>query len=387
MKKRWTKTWKTRDGTLPEAEKEALRKMVLVDVLGDHSQETGDEEVLGSEQGSSEEHVGSNEALRIATLRQIIEECCPMSLRHRQAARVLEKRLDDNERMQERHREEHRRRQQQLMARGVTREHAQLLAEDASDPLPTPIMEDLADFRRQSLREELVSRRTKAREAFQGPWLQSTERELHETTVKLLTIGVDSKARASLEAYQLLLQEKLKQHHQNQGFNSDCQIALEERKRACVALGLLREEQQDLVTTLFQILPTVDELGEPPELASQNATPPPVDNRDLKILDAAAFRNAVTSERAWVVTATFAREIPALRFALCKRSPKHVTTKAASVRDSLISGSFAMMSFKKTRELLAGSYLADIISDEEFVLLYDCRFSKNLELRYEQSFV
>ena len=99
------------DGTLPEAEKEALRKMVFVDVLGHHSQETGDEEVLGSEQGSGEENVGSNEAPSIATLRQIIEECSPMSLRHRQAARVLEKRLDDNERMQEWHREEHGRRQ------------------------------------------------------------------------------------------------------------------------------------------------------------------------------------------------------------------------------------------------------------------------------------
>ena len=43
-----------------------------------------------------------------------------------------------------------------------------------------------------------------------------------------------------------------------------------------------------------------------------------------------------------------------------------------------------MTSFKKTRELLAGFYLADIISDEEFVLLYDCSFSKNLELPYEE---
>ena len=42
-----------------------------------------------------------------------------------------------------------------------------------------------------------------------------------------------------------------------------------------------------------------------------------------------------------------------------------------------------MTSFKKTRELF-GSYLADIISDEEFVLLYDCSFSKNLELPYEE---
>ena len=268
------------DGILPEAEKEALRKMVLVDVLADPSQETGDEEVLGSEHGRGEELDGLNEAPSIAALRQIIEECSPMSLRHRQAARVLEKHLDDNVRMQDWNREAHRQRQQQLMARGVTREHADMLPEDASDPLPTPIMEDLADFRRQSLREDIVTRRAKAREAFQGSWLQSTERELHETTLKLLTADVDSQARASLEAYQLLLQDKLKQHHQNLGFNLDCTITLEERKRACVALGLLSKEHRDLITTLFQPLPTVDVVGEPSEVASKNATPSQEDHNE-----------------------------------------------------------------------------------------------------------
>lgn len=83
------------------------------------------------EVSSSEDHVGANEAPSIATLRQIIEECSPMSLRHRQAARVLQKRLDDNVRMEEWHRQEHRQRQQQLTTRGVTTEHAQLLPEDA----------------------------------------------------------------------------------------------------------------------------------------------------------------------------------------------------------------------------------------------------------------
>lgn len=43
-----------------------------------------------------------------------------------------------------------------------------------------------------------------------------------------------------------------------------------------------------------------------------------------------------------------------------------------------------MTSFKKTRELLAGCHLADIISDEELVLLYGCSFSKNLEIPYEE---
>lgn len=94
-----------------------------------------------------------------------------MSLRQRQATRVLEKLLDDNIRMQDWHREAHGQRQQQLimMTRGVTREHAELLPEDATNPLPAPIMEDLADFRRQSLREELVTRRRKQERHSRGP--------------------------------------------------------------------------------------------------------------------------------------------------------------------------------------------------------------------------
>ena len=63
------------DGTPPEAEKEVPRKMVFVDVLAHHSEETGEEDVLGSEQGSGEDHVGANEAPSIANLRQVIEEC------------------------------------------------------------------------------------------------------------------------------------------------------------------------------------------------------------------------------------------------------------------------------------------------------------------------
>lgn len=172
--------------------------------------------------------------------------------------------------MQDWQRQDHLRRQQHLMTRGVTREHVELLPEDGTDPLPTPVVEDLANFRRQSLREELAARRKKARDAFQVPWLQSTERELHETTTKLLQVDLDGQTRASLEAYQDVLQEKLKNHHKNLGFNLHCAIALEERKRACVALGILRREQRDLVTTLFKTLPTVQELGETSGVAEKD---------------------------------------------------------------------------------------------------------------------
>ena len=57
-------------------------------------------------------------------------------------------------------------------------------------------------------------------------------------------------------------------------------------------------------------------------------------NRDLKILDAAASKNAVRSERAWVVTATFSREKQTLRFALRERWAKRVTTNRCSQRSS-----------------------------------------------------
>ena len=57
-------------------------------------------------------------------------------------------------------------------------------------------------------------------------------------------------------------------------------------------------------------------------------------DRDLKILDAVALKNAVTSERAWVVTATFSREKQTIRCALCERWPKRVTTNRFSQRSS-----------------------------------------------------
>ena len=256
------------DGTLPEAEKEALRKMVFVDVLADHSEETGEEDVLGSEQGSGEDHVGANEAPNIANLRQIIEECSPMSLRHRQATRVLQKRLDDNVRMEEWQREEHRRRQQQLMTRGVTVEHAQLLPEDALDPLPTPIAKDLQRFNDVQAAVQKELRREKARKAYEGHWLRSTERELHDC-VKSIFSCVDPEMRESLTAYREVLEDKLKNHHRNLGTLGSCE-ALQERKRVCVSLGVLKKSHEHLVKCVFAALPIPEELGESSGSATQH---------------------------------------------------------------------------------------------------------------------
>ena len=120
---------------------------------------------------------------------------------------------------------------------------------------------DLAAFKQQTLGEELKTRRDKALAAFQTPWLVETERELHKLTRTLERSALNQERRASMEAYREVLQDELRQFHQNYG-TAGCQFALEQRKRSCVALGLLKKEQRHLVTSLFHVLPTEDEVGE-----------------------------------------------------------------------------------------------------------------------------
>ena len=57
-----------------------------------------------------------------------------------------------------------------------------------------------------------------------------------------------------MDALREILEEKLKDHHNNLGILG-CREALAERKKVCVELGLLREEDQHMVKTLLEALP------------------------------------------------------------------------------------------------------------------------------------
>ena len=57
-----------------------------------------------------------------------------------------------------------------------------------------------------------------------------------------------------MDALREILEEKLKDHHNNLG-TLGCQEALAERKKVCVELGLLRKEDHHMVKTLFEALP------------------------------------------------------------------------------------------------------------------------------------
>ena len=105
-------------------------------------------------------------------------------------------------------------------------------------------------------------------------------------------------------------------------------------------------------------------------------------SRDLKILDASAFKNAVTSERALIVTATFAWEKETLRFALCKRWPKQViTTNRFSQRIRRFRCYDVVWEDPRafSRSLFGRHYFWRRIRAP-----LDCSFSKNLELPYEE---
>lgn len=162
--------------------------------------------------------------------------------------------------MEEWHRQEHRQRQQQLTTRGVTTEHAQLLPEDASEPLPTPIAKDLQRFNDAQAAAQKELRREKARKAYEGHWLRSTEKELHDC-VKSNFNCVDPEMRKSLTAYRKVLEDNLKNHHRNLGTLDSCE-ALQEWKRVCVSLDVLQNSHDHLVKSVFAALPIPDELDE-----------------------------------------------------------------------------------------------------------------------------
>ncbi|KAJ7384252.1 hypothetical protein OS493_022884 [Desmophyllum pertusum] len=201
------------DGILKDEEKDALRTLPLSDVWTDPPEETG-------ETASAVEDSGS--------------------LRHRQLAIILQTRVGEREERIRREQQLHRLRRDSLIARGVPREHADLLPVDDSEPLPTQLNDDLAMLRQNALEEEMESRKRKAKEAFESRWLRETEKELHDCVEKCHRAR-DPFLSANMQAYREVLCNKLKLHHQSQGTYNTAE-AIEERRRVCTELGILREQ-------------------------------------------------------------------------------------------------------------------------------------------------
>lgn len=151
---------------------------------------------------------------------------------------------------EKRKRQQHLRRKSMLRKNGVSTQNAQLLPLDPGEEMPTPIVLDLKENRR-AQREHLVQQcRVKARLVFAGSWLRSTEKEL----ASVYSRTDEPYMQSSLMAYQEVLSNKLKLHHQNLGtFNTEEAVA--ERRRVCVELGILCEADQLIVKNVTEPLP------------------------------------------------------------------------------------------------------------------------------------
>ena len=240
------------EGLLKETEKEALRSLSLANPLA-----TGEINIALStdeeEDNSDEDGVSSTSIDRLDLLREAVSRSHPESLRHRQVQHMLMEEERKRAEEEKRKRQQHLRRKSMLRKNGVSTQNAELLPLDPGEEMPTPIVLDLEENRR-AQREHLVQqRREKARLVFAGSWLRSTEKELDECVEKYSRTD-DPYMRSSLMAYQEVLSDKLKLHHQNLGtFNTEEAVA--ERRRVCVELGILREADQLMVKNVTEPLP------------------------------------------------------------------------------------------------------------------------------------
>ena len=249
------------DGVLAATDKEQIRALCMDEVLDERDGPPVGVSVQGlTDVSEDDSDAGSQDDQTISALRRVMEQCSQTSLRHRQVSAMLQARLTERDRQRQADEAVYRRRQETLLSKGVTREHVALLPRDTLEEMPTPIVLDLEENSRAQRAHLAQQRREKARLAFAGTWLRSTEKELDECVEKYGRTD-DPYMRSSLMAYQEVPSDKLKVHHQNLGtFNTE--EAVSERRRVCVELGILREADQFMANNVTDPLPRpTDEQG------------------------------------------------------------------------------------------------------------------------------
>ena len=200
------------EGVLLEEEKGEIRSLSLPALLTKEApaDDTTNEEMADDAQGHDSNSLVS--ADRVQLLQGFIEQLQPGSLRHRHLKQMLEERRRTEE---QRSREERiRQRQNLLRAKGVSSQNLSLLPDDPDEPVPSPIAKDLQRFIDAQAAAQKELQREKARKAYEGHWLRSTENELHDCVKSIFTC-VDPEMRKSLTAYREVLEDKLKNHHSN----------------------------------------------------------------------------------------------------------------------------------------------------------------------------
>ena len=243
-------------GTLKADEKEAIRSLSLLSPLVQETEvaDTSDEEALGD---SPEEAGSANDGLVV--LKGSIARSHPDSLRYRQLKHMLREEEKKRLELRDRAKRQHQARKVALREKGVSTQSVELLPTNPDSAMPSAIQRELQRYTDDQAARQEQERHEKARKAFEGNWLRCTEKELHDC-VKSIVSCLDPVRRKSLTAYREVLVDKLRNHHRNLG-TLGSSVALQERKRVCVSLGLLQNRHQHLLKSVCEALPTTEELG------------------------------------------------------------------------------------------------------------------------------
>ena len=233
------------EGALLEEEKKEIQSLSLSalltadepmrDAVAEEFLHDGDEE---EEEVCLSDNSSVTEDDRVGILKERLEKSRPGSLRERQISHMLE--IEEKARVREarRRRERLEGRRSMLKRKGVSSQNLQLLSNDPSAPLPIPVVEELERFDDEQESAQRNARVEKARLAYQNEWLRNTEIELQECSEKLENAR-EPYMRNGLQAYIEVLVDKLCNHYRGSGMLNTAE-AVEERRRVCCALGLLR---------------------------------------------------------------------------------------------------------------------------------------------------
>ena len=205
------------EGVLLEKEKGEITSFSLPALVTKEApaDDIRDEEMADDAQGhDSNSHVPAD---RVQLLQGFTEQLAPGSLCHIQLKQILG--MEESRRTEEQRSQGDRIRQTKnlLRAKGVSSQNLSLLPDDPDEPVPSPIAKDLQKFIDVQAAAQKELRREKARKVYEGHWLCSTEKELHDCVKSIFTC-VDPE----LTAYHEDLEDKLKSHHGNLGTLGSC---------------------------------------------------------------------------------------------------------------------------------------------------------------------
>lgn len=166
-------------------------------------------------------------------------------------------------------------RRARLIQNGIcNEEEAQQYIQDPFHELPSPIherhMEFVARERKKEREDEEKTEMEKARSIYEDSWIIEKEKEMYGLVEKKSNT-VEIEMKNTLEGLILITENKIKMFHEKSGTPS--KVGLNERKKMCLAIGILKEQDVGEIHNLYHRLPPQEATLTPPKTPSWTPRP------------------------------------------------------------------------------------------------------------------